>query len=108
MLTSHRLMLGSLIAVFCAIGIASPEAYAQSAYLQSAISQGSEQSMNPYMDQNTQQGLPPAADQPSQPSIVDVSYRGSGRLDDKPEGRSHSQNSAIAHRGSGRVLPLCL
>jgi hypothetical protein len=108
MLTSHRLMLGSLIAVFCAIGIASPEAYAQSAYLQSALSQGGNQAMNHNRDQTTRSDLSPTADGESHPSTVDVSYRGSGRLDDKPADRNHGQNSAIAHRGSGRVLPMFL
>jgi hypothetical protein len=110
MLTSHLLLLGSFIAVFCATGIASPQAYAQSACPQSALTQSIDHSMDNNLGQSIQQSLPQAAtDQESHHQQVDVSYRGSGRLNDEPASPSFStQTSAIAHRGSGRVLPLFL
>lgn len=36
---------------------------------------------------------------------IDVSYRGSGRLDDVPKEETSNQKKLIAHRGSGRVEP---
>ena len=37
--------------------------------------------------------------------MVEVSYRGSGRIDDVPKEQQRSQKKLIAHRGSGRVDP---
>lgn len=41
---------------------------------------------------------------------VDVSYRGSGRIDSEPieSEQNEAQPNRVAHRGSGRVLPLPL
>ena len=36
---------------------------------------------------------------------VDISYRGSGRIDDVPKEQQRNQKRLIAHRGSGRVEP---
>lgn len=39
---------------------------------------------------------------------IDVSYRGSGRVDDVPKEQSSSKKKLVAHRGSGRVEPASL
>ena len=36
---------------------------------------------------------------------VDVSYRGSGRIDDAPKEQQSSKKKLVAHRGSGRIDP---
>lgn len=36
---------------------------------------------------------------------VDVSYRGSGRIDDVPKDQQSTRKKLVAHRGSGRVEP---
>ena len=36
---------------------------------------------------------------------VDVSYRGSGRIDDAPKEQQNGKKKLVAHRGSGRVYP---
>ena len=36
---------------------------------------------------------------------IDVSYRGSGRIDDVPKEPQGSQKKLVAHRGSGRIEP---
>lgn len=36
---------------------------------------------------------------------VDVSYRGSGRIDNAPKEPQSSQKKLVAHRGSGRIEP---
>ncbi len=109
MLTSYPLLLGSLVAAFCATGIVSQEAYAQSTHLQSALNYSHNQGIVQAIGSSTQQGLPQAAaEQESHQQSVDVSYRGSGRLEEKPTDRNNTRNSAVAHRGSGRVLPALL
>ena len=39
---------------------------------------------------------------------IDVSYRGSGRVDDVPKEQSSGKKKLVAHRGSGRVEPASL
>ena len=37
--------------------------------------------------------------------MVDVSYRGSGRVNDAPKDEQSTQKKLVAHRGSGRIEP---
>jgi hypothetical protein len=109
MLTSYPLLLGSLVAAFCAIGIVSPEAYAQSAYFQSATNQSFNQGIDQALGPDTQPSLPQTAVEPQlNQQAGNVCYRGSGRVEDEPADHHSSQPSAIAHRGSGRVSTLFL
>ena len=39
---------------------------------------------------------------------IDISYRGSGRIDDVPKEESGAKKKLVAHRGSGRVDPASL
>lgn len=37
--------------------------------------------------------------------MVEVAYRGSGRVDDAPKEEQGTQKKLVAHRGSGRIEP---
>lgn len=95
MLTSHHYLIGSLFAVFCAIGTAPGDATSQSVG-----------------NMNAQHSLPAAFIEPTETNALqgesaDVVYRGSGRLNDEPIHEERGKSRAtIAHRGSGRVAPV--
>ncbi len=112
MLTSHHYLLGSLFAAFCTLGIASQEAYLQSAYhprtpTASATNYPGQQSWS-------QASAELSAQTENQDESSSISHRGSGRIDEEPadsrSGNFATENYtngsvAIAHRGSGRSLP---
>ena len=89
MLTSHHYLLGSLVAVSCATGIISHSVAAS----QNWLPVSSESALVEYAGTDA----------------VDVSYRGSGRMNDTPPENKNKQNRGpVAHRGSGRVRPQSL
>lgn len=93
MLTSHHYLLGGLMAVSCATGI---------------LSHGVA---------TLQNGLPISSESATT-EAVDVSYRGSGRLDETPDNQKseaytdsddgYRDRGPLAHRGSGRIRPQAL
>lgn len=80
MLTSYQTLLGGLTAVLCSTGVVS---------------------------QNDSKGSSIVVVESSQIQPMEITYRGSGRLNEQPEDddRTQSKSSFIAHRGSGRVQP---
>ncbi|MGD1863874.1 MAG: hypothetical protein ACFB0D_04900 [Phormidesmis sp.] len=87
MLTSSHYLLGGFLAVSCAIGaLLQPNSSATSNLPQSIFGEPGHET-------------------------VDISYRGSGRVDDYPIPKKNSYSSfsagkgVVAHRGSGRIRP---
>lgn len=115
MLTSHHYLLGSLFAAFCTLGIASQEAHLHSTYRPRPLTAST---VNyPAQQSWSQASVESLAQAENQGESSNISHRGSGRIDDEPAD-SHSANSAmrdctkgsvaIAHRGSGRSIPVFL
>lgn len=78
MLTSHYLLSG-FVAVSCATGLLSPQVETSADLPQMTSTNGQQESLN-------------------------LTYRGSGRLDENPVEQQHSdKRGPIAHRGSGRI-----
>ena len=47
----------------------------------------------------------PSVDSIDSNETIDVSYRGSGRVDDAPKEQQGRRDKLVAHRGSGRIDP---
>ena len=112
MLTSHYYLFGSFFAAFCTLGVASQEAHLHTAYHPRTLTTSA---MNyPVQQSWSQAAVESNVQTENQGEPLNVSHRGSGRVDDEPVD-SRSGNSAmanyakssvaIAHRGSGRLLP---
>ena len=86
MLTYYHYLLGGLFATTCAV----------STLVGSTV--GPTTSVSPSLVRS----LPAEADSIE---TLDVSYRGSGRVDDAPKEQQNRQKKLIAHRGSGRIDP---
>ncbi len=119
MLTSHHYLLGSLFAAFCTLGITSQEAHLQSTHHPHTLTGTLTASATNYPVQQSwpQASVESIAQTENHSESFDVSYRGSGRVDDEPAGNqgensameNHTKGSvSVAHRGSGRVLPTFL
>ena len=82
MLTYYHYLLGSFLAATCVV----------SALVGSTTSASSSLTLS----------LPAEAESTE---TLDVSYRGSGRVDDAPKEQQDSKKELVAHRGSGRIDP---
>ncbi len=111
MLTSHHYLLGSLFAVLCAVGTAPRNIHAHG--ISAGISKDiAEDTSEEIVNMGNRTGLSQSfaeLETPSEtsPAMMDIAYRGSGRLSGEPVKEERRKDTyQMAHRGSGRVAPL--